>query len=1622
MQQFLLLFRKNLILWKRNKLWTVFEIIIPCILMAIYIGFLLNNGSKGSPITKKFEKFQIRGNAEDFSLMNDCTSNIKFGYSSSPELQNETKKIMNNFRKNFKNPDFNVMRLNSEDEIKKNLRKVAKNFEETYVYNECALQNYRLSSGVFFDEIDFDQQILKYRLIYSTFDHHWLVRKRIVVPYLRNEEDTSYKGNGFLTYQHAIESSFIDIINSSNNSNPILNFEAFPEPEIVMKIIFLHIQSYPFLLSIIIFINVVHVTREVSAENENLKGYLMTLGLSNFNFYLTHILSGICKLVFLISMLILPFWMKEYLYFDHITILSIVIILYGISAITFGAFIASFFSTSNSAIKASITVWAMLLGLFVFLHPENHQEIIKFYIYALIPTGAFQLACDILVELIIDDKELTIFNIFSGSSSRFTLGNAVSMLVFDIVLMFGIALFVDDYRRSNDVSFKEFLKSSLAKYGSKSVESIKMSELQESEDLLKDSNENRNEDVENGIIVSKLVKIWGTTGEKAINGLSFEAKKGEVTILFGQNGDGKSTTFHCISGMIPVTEGRILISGRESNTNLNIGLCPQYNPIFDQLTVKEHLWFINGLKGNKNNRKFQAEMNRLLENVKLTDKKHEFSSNLSGGMKRKLCVCMALIGSSEVVLLDEPTAGMDPGARKDVQDLLEREKQHRTILLTTHYMDEAERLGDWILIMSHGKLVSSGTPKFLKQKYGTGYLLTVVLDDGINKHRDNICEVLQELCKFYISEAQLGNTHGKQIEVILPENRKSDFPILFRALETIQRKEYTSEIFFILPNELKDKLKTLQITDYGLSLNSLEQVILTLSEQIGTNETNGIVNQNHEFETTKFENLLENQSELPEKTGISLMISQTSAIFRKKYLYTRRRWSQLIGQLFLPLLIIGLIWLIVRVKIHQKLASDMFEKGYNLEEFSPAVVVWKADKDSLSEHLLKIIKIVDRVSGFDCQYDEKSELLNIAGELYGKIPPLLFGFTENTTLFNYQNQHILPALISLNNQARLLEEKASTIECRINLYMENKYKIDFADSTSESVLSGFFLVIFSLVTSSFVIFLVEEKVSKFAHQQLLTGISPITLYVTSMIFDFLEFSAICSIFLIFFYLFDFLLEHLTNIILFWFLYFISNVPFIYIISQYFKSPSKARVFLVIWQIFIPAALIILIYFVIDSTRGGRYLTPRSEFFGFVKLFLECIFSFFVPSFSFGTILLEFIDNGMYNYFYMEVRRFIISMVLFSIASSIVFIALQFKTIRKYLSNKFSSGKIGGENERRSDLDISDSVVLEKQKAENANAMDYSLVVKNLTKKFGNFTALDNLSLAISSNECFGLLGVNGCGKTTTFDILTGYSFATSGEAKIGGKDVTDRIGIGYCPQFDSILLDLTGREILEILGKMHGFRNYQQKAEIILESIGMQKQSNKLCRYYSGGQKRKISIGIALLSTNSMIILDEPTAGIDPKARREIWELLIWSRQQQNDGNSAIMLTSHSMDECEALCSRIAVLNQGKLIAIGSSQELKSLYGNNYTMTLTLNDSQDRENIVNSVKNQIPGAILRTPESNKTLNIVWLIPKNLEDKWSDKFEMVQNLARQLNVKDYILAQSSLEETFLRLAGVNQENV
>lgn len=222
-------------------------------------------------------------------------------------------------------------------------------------------------------------------------------------------------------------------------------------------------------------------------------------------------------------------------------------------------------------------------------------------------------------------------------------------------------------------------------------------------------------------------------------------------------------------------------------------------------------------------------------------------------------------------------------------------------------------------------------------------------------------------------------------------------------------------------------------------------------------------------------------------------------------------------------------------------------------------------------------------------------------------------------------------------------------------------------------------------------------------------------------------------------------------------------------------------------------------------------------------------------------------------------------------------------------------------------------------------------VVDLVKRFGDLTAVDRVSFTVRQGEVFGLLGPNGAGKSTIIKILTTLLPLTSGRASVVGFDVTKqavsvRRRIGYVPQALSADGTLTGYENLMVFAKLYDLPHSTRDSKVrqVLMLMGLEDAANKLVRTYSGGMIRRLEVGQAMLHQPEVLFLDEPTIGLDPVARKAVWDHLDQLRKQTG---MTICLTTHYMEEADSLCDRIAILHLGHIMALGSPDELKQASG-----------------------------------------------------------------------------------------------
>ena len=356
----------------------------------------------------------------------------------------------------------------------------------------------------------------------------------------------------------------------------------------------------------------------------------------------------------------------------------------------------------------------------------------------------------------------------------------------------------------------------------------------------------------------------------------------------------------------------------------------------------------------------------------------------------------------------------------------------------------------------------------------------------------------------------------------------------------------------------------------------------------------------------------------------------------------------------------------------------------------------------------------------------------------------------------------------------------------------------------------------------------------------------------------------------------------------------------------------------------------------------------------------------VPSFSFGEGMINIgsittlsrIEIVDYEVFDPEIA---LGPVIYLGVGMLAFLGLLFAL--EYIQNseacmrKFSLGEKVKETQEITDEDV----LVEREKAFQAQPEDYEILTKGLRKVFavdndkGYKVAVDNLSFGVRKGEVFGLLGINGAGKTTTFKMLAGEEVSTDGESFFSGYKISENLptirkNLGYCPQFDALIEGLTVREQLELYYDMKCLPARFKQTAITekIKELNLEEYEDKLSGSLSGGNKRKLSVAMAIIGNPKIVFLDEPSTGMDPKARRFMWKVI--SRISTERKESTVILTTHAMEEAEALSTRLGIMVNGNFKCIGTPQHIKSKYGKGFEIEVKLKILRKEE--VGEIKKQ----------------------------------------------------------------------
>ena len=304
----------------------------------------------------------------------------------------------------------------------------------------------------------------------------------------------------------------------------------------------------------------------------------------------------------------------------------------------------------------------------------------------------------------------------------------------------------------------------------------------------------------------------------------------------------------------------------------------------------------------------------------------------------------------------------------------------------------------------------------------------------------------------------------------------------------------------------------------------------------------------------------------------------------------------------------------------------------------------------------------------------------------------------------------------------------------------------------------------------------------------------------------------------------------------------------------------------------------------------------------------------------------------------------------------------------------------------------------------------AIKIDGLTKRFGNFIAVDNININIKEGEIYGLLGPNGAGKSTTIGIMCGLLKPTNGKIEILGVDVTKSMKnqnklIGLVPQEIALYGELTAYENLKFFGQLYNLkgRELEESIDRVLDFIGLQEVKKKVANTFSGGMKRRLNIGCALIHSPKIVIMDEPTVGIDPQSRNHILQ----SVKKLNESGVTVIYTTHYMEEVEFICNKIAIIDKGKVIAEGTKEELKNIVS-------------DTNKLVISV-NYIDKLNLNNLKSIKGVRSVEIVDGKLEITSSKEINNLNEILMELSKEDIEILgiekkEINLETIFLALTG------
>ena len=1002
----------------------------------------------------------------------------------------------------------------------------------------------------------------------------------------------------------------------------------------------------------------------------------------------------------------------------------------------------------------------------------------------------------------------------------------------------------------------------------------------------------------------------------AVNKLNLDIRKGEIMVLLGANGSGKSTTLEAISGLNTVTAGSIEVDGYGG-----IGICPQRNVLWDNLTALEHVTFFNRLKStgtpSTNN-----ELEELIKACDLDRKISARSKTLSGGQKRKLQLAMMFTGGSRVCCVDECSSGVDALARQKLWSILMSERGRRTIIYTTHFLDEADVLADDMAILSKGELKAQGSSVELKHRLGGGFRVHVYL---------------------------------KSLESPLP------------LFEDIQTRKLDDQVIYTLPNssttaEFVQRLDRHGIQNYEITSPTVEEIFFNVAENLDSYDHTGMdikraLSSTVTPEKPNEEGLAsvnaqglkdggENLAILKLQTGKPLgLLRQAFALFRKRFTVLQRNYLPFAAAFLIPVIAAGLVTLFLKnftaqgcTPSQQVSASDISSL---LSQFDYDLVIGPQDRlnpDSLSRieatlpggnatgsggsgmsSLLSSLHYVDTLADFNTYIDTH----------YGNVTPggFFLGDAGSPPTFAYQgNADISFATITQN----LLDTLLTNVSIASQYQAFDTPWVPGVGSTLQLVV--YFGLAMCAYPAFFALYPTLERLRSVRQLHYSNGVRSVCLWSAYLAFDFTIVLATSVLSIIIFRAASDAWYSLGYLFVVLFLYGIASTLLSYVISLFARSQLAAFAFAAGGQ-----AVMFLLYFIAYLSVLTYSLTNKVDenllimhfTFALITPAGNLIRAMFVALNIFGVTCLEQSTIASYPgdirlyggpIVYLLGQSFFLFGILLWYDSGSIWARIRRKQYKP------------ADNEETTPLE--DEILQEIKRVEHST--DDGLRVQHMTKAYGANVAVEDVTFGVKRGEVFALLGPNGAGKSTTISLIRGdiQPSHSSGEiyvedCAVSKRRAAARIHLGVCPQVDACD-QMTVLEHLRFYARIRGVSDVAANVTEVVHAVGLEPFQHRMAAKLSGGNKRKLSLAIALMGNPSVLLLDEPSSGMDVLAKRIMWKTLA----AVTPGRS-LVLTTHSMEEADALADRAGIMGK-KMLALGTSQELRRKHGDRYYVHLIM--------------------------------------------------------------------------------------